>query len=311
LTRVLGGLPGRKNVIWLTGGFPFSLIPEADNSHHQDLQALMRRSNPELAPRTVDTTQYAERIREVAAQMATSQVAIYPVDLRGLAAYARQDPISNQQTMREIAEETGGRIFINRNDVDNGVALSLRDHAATYTVGYYPQNKNFDRKYRSIDVKLNRADVETTYRRGYFAIDAAQIKDKKPERDVAEMWQDEAADTLVSFEARVDSLEGGKARVEFRVDPSSLSASDDGPNKKFNVGFYIAAFSPEGKMLSSQAMKLDRGFPPDVYQKLQQQGMRLHFDIDEPSGSNELHLAVRDDQTGYVGTLRVPVLSQK
>jgi hypothetical protein len=39
--------------------------------------------------------------------------------------------------------------------------------------------------------------------------------------------------------------------------------------------------------------------------------MRLHFDIDEPSGSNELHLAVRDDQTGYVGTLRVPVLSQK
>lgn len=28
ITRILGGIPGRKNVIWLAGGYPFNLIPE-------------------------------------------------------------------------------------------------------------------------------------------------------------------------------------------------------------------------------------------------------------------------------------------
>ena len=28
LARILGGLPGRKNIIWVTGNLPFSLVPE-------------------------------------------------------------------------------------------------------------------------------------------------------------------------------------------------------------------------------------------------------------------------------------------
>ena len=31
LGRILGGLPGRKNIIWVTGNLPFSLIPENRN----------------------------------------------------------------------------------------------------------------------------------------------------------------------------------------------------------------------------------------------------------------------------------------
>ncbi len=311
LTRVLGGLPGRKNIVWLTAGFPFSLIPEDENARHSQMGmgSLYRSRNP--STRTIETSQYDERIRDVATQMATSQIAIYPVDVRGLAVSMRMDPFSNQQTMREIAFETGGRVFVNRNDVDNGVALALRDQSATYTVGYYPQNKTLDRKYRSIALKVDRPGLETTYRRGYFAIDAAKRHDGKADQDLAEAWQDQAPDTLVSFQAGATAADHGKTRVEFLVDASSLSARDDGAGWRFKVGFYIAAFSPEGKMLSSRAMRLDREFTPAMYQEIMQQGMRIHFDVDAPTGSNELRLAVRDDLTGYFGTLRVPGTSPK
>jgi len=309
LNRVLGGLPGRKNIIWLTAGFPFSLIPEQDDSHRSEI--MMRSLHERIPPNLTENYEYAEKIREVAAQMATSQVAIYPVDVRGLAVSPREDPVSNQQTMREIAEETGGRAFINRNDIDDGVALVLRDHSATYTIGYYPQNKNFSRNYRSINIKLSRPGLETAYRRGYYAIDPASGKDKKLDQELADAWRDQAPDTLVTFEARTDAGEHGKTRVEFQVDPGSLSTTDDPSGKKFDVGFYAAAFSPEGKALSSQAVKLDRAFPPGTYQKIMEQGLRIHFDIDTPPGCNELQLAVRDNRTGYMGTLRLPTAGNK
>ena len=38
LARILGGMPGRKEVIWLTGAFPFDLIPEDRNISEAELE---------------------------------------------------------------------------------------------------------------------------------------------------------------------------------------------------------------------------------------------------------------------------------
>src|SRR5438309_8587993 len=38
LGRILGGLPGRKNIIWVTGNLPFSLIPENRNMTNAELE---------------------------------------------------------------------------------------------------------------------------------------------------------------------------------------------------------------------------------------------------------------------------------
>jgi hypothetical protein len=160
-------------------------------------------------------------------------------------------------------------------------------------------------------VNLTRPGRETAYRHGYYAIDPASGKDKKPDQELADAWRDQAPDTLVIFEARADAGEHGKTRVEFQVDPASLSATDDPSGKKFDVGFYAAVFSPEGKALSSQALKLDRAFSLPTYQKIMEQGLRIHFDIDTPPESNELQLAVRDNRTGYIGTLYLPTAANK
>jgi hypothetical protein len=37
LARILGGIPGRKSVIWVTAAFPFSLIPEDRNVSEAEL----------------------------------------------------------------------------------------------------------------------------------------------------------------------------------------------------------------------------------------------------------------------------------
>ena len=313
IVYMLGGLPGRKNVVWLTAGFPFALNP-AYEGLPEDWRILGTRYVG-VSPNHGDPTKlnndqrtlYTDRIREISAHMANAQVAIYPVDVNGLVTGRVSNILDQQQTMQEIARETGGRAFFNRNDLDNSVALAERDRSATYTLAYYPANKKWDGKYRSISVKVARQGVESAYRRGYFALDTIQTSEARREEALAESLKDEGLDTLVTFQAKVTPNGPGKARVEFLVDANGLSVADENNGKKFNAGFYVASCTVDGRILGVEQADFDKSLPVETYQKLLREGMRLHLDVDVKLGSDRLRIAVRDNTTGYLGTLTAAI----
>jgi VWFA-related protein len=311
LARMLGGIPGHKSIIWVTSGFPFSLIPEDRNiTQAEEDNSLPHQGQLSLGTRTEganaesNRTQHADEIRETAAQLASAQVAIYPIDARGVIGVGDSD----QETMREMARETGGKAYIDQNEIKEGVVLALADYPSTYTLGYYPDDKKWDGKYRPIKVKLDRDGVEVRHRRGYFAIDPGQLKDRKPEQQVAEALTDRVSDTQVTFSAQVKPGDKGKLSVDFLVDPSTVTVEDaSGGAKKLNIVFYASTFSANGKMLGNQSTTIDQSFPAATYQQIQQHGILIHMDIDPKPGSNELRLAVQDRRAGTVGTLLAPL----
>jgi VWFA-related protein len=317
INRILAGLPGRKNVIWVTGGFPFTLDPAFSVSPSSDLSEMFRRPGRQSAINSNNglghdqRSLFADQIREISAQLATAQVAIYPVDAQGLVPSRSLGSSNQQETMREIALETGGKAFINRNDVENGFSIAQRDRAATYTVGYYPSNKKFDAKYRSIELKVDHPGLQTTYRHGYFADALFADSPAKLDRSLSEAWEDGVPDTQVIFEAKITAGANGKTRIEFLVDPNTLSFAEDVNGRKFDVGFYVASCSADGKILEVKGAKLDRAFPPEIFQQINREGMRLHIDVDEPTTSRDLRIAVRDNRTGYIGTLAAAYPSKK
>jgi VWFA-related protein len=340
LGRALGGIPGRKEVIWLTAAFPFELIPENRDMSDAELVAAI----PTIAAKGLGTTSagnvaeaqrqaYAPEIRQAAAEMSASQVAIYPVDVRGLmsgmegaaaalpphGANASFDPVAgmqditaSQDTMREIAKETGGRAYVNQNDIKSGVAAALADNSAAYTLGYYPENKKWDSRYRTIKVKLDREGVQVQHRRGYYAIDPGQIKNRKPEQDVAEAIHGAAPATLVTFSARAKRNDKGNLHVDFLVDAASVTAGDSsGGAKRLNVNLYVAVFSGEGKIIANHSLKVDQELKPEVYQQVLQRGMLVPMDLDiAPPTNAQLRLAVRDERTGFIGTAGGPLVIQ-
>ena len=332
LARILGGIPGRKNIVWLTAAFPFELIPEERNVSEAELLADL----PNIQHKAVDTIaagsvagterrSNAARIREAAAELATAQVAIYPVDVRGLISgveFMREDAANrqtstgsdraisrtsdvsaSQETMKAVADETGGRVYINQNEVATGVALAMQDNTASYTLGYYPEDKKWDGKYRSIRVRLARDGVQVRHRHGYFAIDPSQQKDRKPEQQVAEALRDDAPATLVTFSAQVKPGEKGKIAIAFLVDASTLSVEEVSGGKKLSFAYYAALFSPEGKMIENRSQKAEQTFKDDVYRQILQQGILLKLDLDGTSNKGQLRLAVQDLRTGMVGTI--------
>src|SRR5215469_130250 len=312
LSRILGGIPGRKNIIWVTGDMPLSLIPEdrnvSDEERLENLPSMNTRRVEQHSAGSVAATArtlHAEEIREMAARLSSAQIAIYPVDARGLTV---SDNTDAQEEMRSIARETGGRAYVNQNEIKAGVQRAFDDQTAAYTIAYYPENKKYDGKYRSIKVKVKRDGVEVQNRRGYFAIDPTQVKGFNPQDEVARATTDVTASTMVGFTAQVvpASANKGKVGVTFLVDATTLSAEDSGGGKHMNVSFYATAFA-NGKMGPSVSQKVDRSFDDKTYQQILEHGLLLHMDMDPPPPNSRLHLAVQDGRTGLVGTISAPI----
>jgi VWFA-related protein len=122
-----------------------------------------------------------------------ANVAIYPIDARGLMAdppgggaskaasrgsgifngsvYNSQRAAINdsQETLSTLASETGGKVFLDSNDLSLGIVQAKNEFRSYYILGYYTTNSKLDGKYRNISVKLNKnISAKLDFRHGYF-----------------------------------------------------------------------------------------------------------------------------------------------
>jgi hypothetical protein len=204
--------------------------------------------------------------------------------------------------MREVAAQTGGKAYINQNEIKDGIALAVSDEKASYSLGYYPENKKWDGRFRSLKVKVDQSDTQLRYRKGFFAIESAQTKNANYESDVAAALEVGAPETQVSFMAQVKPTDPGKMRVVFLVDAHTLTAEDAGGGKKLNVSLYACVYNSSGKNTETVSTKVDRTFDAATYQQILDKGMMVPMDMEIPAGGQQIRLAVLDNKRGLIGT---------
>jgi VWFA-related protein len=183
LARFLETLPGRKNVLWFSGSFPISVLPDGD------LQ------NPFAV-----VADASDEFRETTDLLARSQVAVYPIDARGLmnapmmnasnsgTKYARnpsafgkdnekflQQTAQEHSTMQQMAEATGGTAYVNTNGLKEAAQNAIDAGSNYYTLTYVPTNTRWKGDYRKIQVNLAKPGMTLAYRRGYFADDPSVV----------------------------------------------------------------------------------------------------------------------------------------
>lgn len=86
LGRYLSGFPGRKNLIWFSGSFPLNYLP--DNTQAQEFMAV---------------ADFQDDVRKTTDLLARSQVAVYPVDGRGLFTNGALNASQSDQGMAKMA----------------------------------------------------------------------------------------------------------------------------------------------------------------------------------------------------------------
>jgi VWFA-related protein len=79
----------------------------------------------------------------------------------------RRDPHSG---LGQLADETGGLLIRNTNDLTGGFKRIDQDMRHYYMLSYMPKNDRLDGKFRTIAVKVKRSGVDVAARKGYYAV---------------------------------------------------------------------------------------------------------------------------------------------
>jgi VWFA-related protein len=184
ISRYLAAIPGRKNLIWLSGSFPLGLLVDTDSAQ----------AGARMFDNNVD---FSSAVAQISAELSRSRVAIYPVDGRGIQTdptftaslssgprgALSNDPgriarasstfesqqISEHSTMLNLADNTGGHAFYGSNDVSGLIANAIDNGANYYTLTYVPSNKDWNGKMRRIKIVLEGKHYQLAYRTGYIA----------------------------------------------------------------------------------------------------------------------------------------------
>lgn len=341
LALYLGGVPGRKNVIWFSGSFPTGIF-----------------GDPDLPDPMNIASSFEQQIRKTTDLLASAQLAIYPIAAEGLASdavyqangkeigekrpsLAMRDQVKqmqsgetsrdlNHSSMEDIAQDTGGHAYYNTNGLSGALARVVSNGSRYYSLTYSPANTATDGKFRRIQVKLLNGKANLAYRRGYFADDPKAVAAaKKPDTDplVPLLGRNMPDYTQILLKLLVQPLNPQPAAdaphigsntdlkgpitrysVDFAIPVSDLKLdpASDG-SRHGNVEVALIAYDQEGKPLNLVVSKGEISLQANEYANVLKGGLPIHKEIDVPQGKVYLRTGIYDLNANSAGTLGVPL----
>jgi VWFA-related protein len=162
IAQYLNGIPGRKNLLWLSSGFPIPVGPTM-TGHNSDTGVAGGFSSSTIQINDL-TYLLSDSIEKTYAALATSQVALCPVDVSGV-----DNSPDKYDLERDIAEATGGHAYYANNRVVQLLDKAVEGGESYYTLTYSPTNMKYDGSARHIEVTLaNKANYTLTFRTLYY-----------------------------------------------------------------------------------------------------------------------------------------------
>lgn len=304
LARSMAVFPGRKNLIWISGGIPFDPLD----------------TDPQM--------------QKTAALMAATQMAVYPVDVRGLpwlgadgAAYSQDvfgprggeySERSGQgeelslvhETMLNVAHLTGGRAYFNNNDIPGQIQDVVNSGSNYYTLAYRPEDQEWNGKFRKVTVKTSLENVKVRCRPGYYA-----VKDPFGSPDIDHtfslaMQPGVPPSTSLVMQARVLTADSpDKAtQIDFLVDIHDLQFLMSADHRRQpNIMFVAAAWDDKGNARGSVSQTYQQILQPADIRVLLRTGLRLQEQLPLKPGNYQLRLGLVDRLSGKMGTIDVPL----
>jgi VWFA-related protein len=174
LAEYMNGIPGRKNLLWLSSVFPIPVGPTM-RGHNSNTRVGGGFSSSTLQINDMTYLQ-SQGIKEAYAALASSQVALYPVDLTGVVGGG--DSLSNYDYMDDIAAATGGHAYYGNNKVAELLDKAVEDGESYYSLTYSPTNTKYDGSERHISVTLadKNKNYVLTYRTLYYGVGDDEVE---------------------------------------------------------------------------------------------------------------------------------------
>ena len=289
----LAGIRSRKNLIWVSAAFPLNLFARVGRS-------------PVL------------EINRAARSLSDANVALYAVDARGLIPTFTGIPgrqtvttlsmvQANQDILLSVAEKTGGRAFLNTNDIHGAIRRAADDGRTSYVLGFYPTDDRADGRFHRLTVKVNRPGVEVRHREGYFApATAKQMNAQRTDALNAAVVSPIDA-SGINLRARIDPVAGRPAeyRMSLTVQSAAIGLERRDGESRGAVDVIVAQVRADGAEGRSLDKRVEIRVRDERLPQFQREGVSLDHGFTLDATAARLRIVVRDVRTGVVGAIGV------
>jgi VWFA-related protein len=196
--EMLGRVPEKKSLIYFAGGLRLNGINNQAQLHATVDAAI--KAGVSFWP--IDARGLvAEAPLGDATQGSQGNAGIYT----GAAANATQINFQfSQDTLYALAGDTGGKAFLDANDLDRGITEAQRAISDYYVIGYYTSNSMRDGKFRRVKISLaDNVEAKLDYRQGYYAdkeFGKFNAVDKERQLEDALMLEDPITELSIAME---------------------------------------------------------------------------------------------------------------
>lgn len=302
VVEAVAHLPGRKIVILVSEGFPRI----ADDAFRTD---------------------FGFDLSETSARTTRSNVILYAVNPLGL-----EGPIEsadekgwsdaptagtrgagrreNDSTLRALAEATGGKAFLHRNDMAGAVHDVLEENAYYYVLGFLPEDREWDKKYHRLQVSVRgRRDLAVSTRRGYLARADTPRARKGAAAETAEVVEAVSSplvrrDIDVVLTLLYSDDERGQPRLVtlLHIDAAPLVFKDVAGQKQVQLERVGYLFDASGKAVDSFRTVAALDFGENAYREALRRGLLATHATKVKPGLYQARVLVRDAESGLIGT---------
>jgi VWFA-related protein len=268
LAEHLAGIPGRKNLIWLTT--TFRLKPS-------NLQKLIN-----------------------------ANVALYPVDTMGSVIGLKGDKEMLYAPIRALAAITGGVAYVDRDDLDAAIGEALKDGRISYTLGFYRPEENRNAALHRIEIRTGREGVVLRYRTSYSR-ETPQPKRANPVQALMDALNRPVNATAIAMMAAA-TRSGDKLDLALTFDVSALDLQQKNGLWEGQAELIERFMGNDGKIAGKIIpLTMSFHLRPLTYAAALQRGFLYRTEIAIPPKAVDLSLLVGNLASRKIGTLAIPL----
>jgi VWFA-related protein len=305
LAEFMGGVHGRRKAMILVGeGIDYNIYDVFNNQ---------------------SATTVLDETREAIAAATRGNVAIYAIDPRGLTGLGdelieissvptdtslglglqslQSELRLSQDSLRVLADETGGFASLNRNDFDQAFARIVRENSTYYVLGYYPANERRDGRYRKVEVRVKRPGLTVRARKGYVAPRGRAPQTRPTTGDPVRVAAAEALSSPIPVAGLPISVSAAAFKgtppnatvavtIELGGSAFTFTEKDGVFNDQLEVAF--SAVDTTGKIYPGDRHAVAMTMKPDTQARVKERGFRVLSQMDLPAGRYQLRVAAAE-----------------
>jgi hypothetical protein len=288
----LAGLPGRKNIVWITNGFPIQ-VNYGGLCHNIVVWNV-------TAPCSGEFVDFTPVVRYLAGQLDKAGVSMYPVDEWNVDGGER---VMVKETLDQFSNMTAGRSYPS-GAAKAAIPEALQAMRLNYTVAYQPAPKSWDGKFHKIKLNCTRKGVKLQFEQGYIATPPA-------DETAALMQAGATANSDVSAIGLRATVTPGATphtvHIQLRIDASNLAMTQQNGRYAGQLGLLYAGVAADGLKQLAKPASLMLDWTAQQYDNASKDGIPLSEDVPAPEGVRQVRIVVVDSRSNQVGSLTVPV----